>query len=190
MSTIFLIRHAEKPDRTNRGITVSGEHDDEALIVRGWQRAGALAVFFASKSCVPTPDRIYVSAPGKEKVAPGVKVGSDSARPLLTVSPLAANLGLTPLETFAKGQEAALAKELVGLQGTTLVCWQHEAIPGIAKAILGTASGVPDRWPSKRFDVVWQLSRGPGGSPGNSWAFDQICPQLLAGDVAAPIPPT
>ncbi len=186
MSTIFLIRHAEKPDQANHGVTVSGERDDEALIVRGWQRAGALAVFFASNRDVPSPDRVYASMPRKEKVAPGVKIGSDSERPLFTVSPLAAKLGITPIETFAKGQEAALATALVGLQGTTLVCWQHEAIPAIAKLILGTANGVPDPWPSTRFDVIWRFSRGPGGS----WAFDQICPQLLDGDDAAPIPPT
>jgi hypothetical protein len=35
-----------------------------SLIPRGWQRAGALASFFAS-AAVPAPDQIYVSAPGK-----------------------------------------------------------------------------------------------------------------------------
>lgn len=184
MSTIFLIRHAEKPDGTNKGVDETGAPDKESLIVRGWQRAGALAVFFGSPEGLPAPERIYASASRKEKIAPKVKVGSDSERPILTVSSLAAKLGMTPIETFTKGQEPDLADELVTLQGTTLVCWQHEAIPAIAKVILGTAAGVPDPWPSDRFDVVWRFVRAGATGP---WAFDQVCQRLLSGDRSSPI---
>jgi broad specificity phosphatase PhoE len=183
MSTIYLIRHAEKPDGANDGVTAAGAYNKKSLIVRGWQRAGALAVFFGPQGGVPSPDRIYASASGKIKLAPGVKVGSDSERPVLTVTPLAARLGMTPLATFTKGQESALAREVVALQQTTLVCWQHEAIPAIAKLILGAAASVPDSWPADRFDVVWRCVRSDGGS----WTFDQLCPQLLFGDRATPI---
>jgi hypothetical protein len=48
-SKIMVIRHAEKPDEagTTFGVSVEGNQDPEALIVRGWQRAGALTTFFA-----------------------------------------------------------------------------------------------------------------------------------------------
>ena len=46
---IMVIRHAEKPDDAGTifGITIEGHQDSEELSVRGWQRAGALATFFA-----------------------------------------------------------------------------------------------------------------------------------------------
>ena len=52
------------------GIDETGGQDPESLTPRGWQRAGALAVFFGSKAGLPAPDRIYAAAAGKEKVAP------------------------------------------------------------------------------------------------------------------------
>jgi hypothetical protein len=184
MSTIFLIRHAEKPEGKDQAVGETGVRDKEALTVRGWQRAGALAVLFGAKGGLLVPDRIYASAAGKEKVAPATRIGSDSERPVLTVTPLAARLGLTIIEKFTKGQEADLAKDLVKQQGTTLVCWQHEAIPAIAKLVLGAATGVPDPWPGDRFDVVWRFTRAEAGT---SWTFSQVCPQLLVGDRSSPI---
>ncbi len=46
---IMLIRHAERPnaDKSLRGVGFDGRKDKESLTVRGWQRAGALARFFA-----------------------------------------------------------------------------------------------------------------------------------------------
>ena len=48
-SKIMIIRHAEKPDDAGTvfGVTIEGHQDPEELTVRGWQRAGALATFFA-----------------------------------------------------------------------------------------------------------------------------------------------
>src|SRR5579871_170729 len=101
MKTIYVIRHAEKPDDADAGIDVDGTEDKESLIVQGWQRAGALAVFFGSKEGLPAPNQIYASAAEKhkEKDASAVekhkndgKVGSKSKRPTETVTPLAAKL--------------------------------------------------------------------------------------------------
>jgi hypothetical protein len=120
MRTILLIRHAEKPAGKRRAVNKTGARDIEALTVPGWQRAGALAVFFGSKKGLAAPDRIYASASGKTKVAPKVKVGSDSERPALTVSPLAAKLRLKIIRKFTKGQEAGLAAEITKQKGITL----------------------------------------------------------------------
>jgi hypothetical protein len=66
---IMIIRHAEKPtdDGSISGVTQSGTKDPEELIVRGWQRAGALVRFFAPpdghfvNSQLATPDTIFAS---------------------------------------------------------------------------------------------------------------------------------
>lgn len=184
MNRIFVIRHAEKPNGTDVGVDETGAADDESVTVRGWQRAGALAVFFGSTEGLPAPDRIYAAAPEKHDKDSTGKVGSKSGRPTQTVTPLAAKLCNKVIETFTKGQEPDLVADLKKLQGTSLVCWQHEAIPEIAQRILGSAKGVPDPWPAHRFDVVWRLVQSGAGGP---WIFDQVCQRVLAGDGSTPI---
>src|ERR1700722_11314893 len=80
---IMFIRHAEKPDGKSKpyGVTADGEVDKESLIVRGWQRAGALVRFFCPVSGAREllPATIF---------AAGVEPGSKSERPLETVTPL------------------------------------------------------------------------------------------------------
>lgn len=178
MTTIYVIRHAEKPDGTTRGVNEEGLRDPSSLTPRGWQRAGALATFFGSETGLPSPDRIYVSAPAKERIAPHVKIGSASLRPLETVTPLAAKLKKLPNKTYGKGDEPNLVKAIMKNDGTVLVCWQHEAIPKIAGLIIGSGTKIPE-WPGDRFDVVWCFSRPHPRTP---WTFKQVCQCLLAGD--------
>jgi hypothetical protein len=198
MKTIFVIRHAEKPVGKIKGIDPNGSADKDSLIVRGWERAGALAEFFGSKQGLPAPDRIFASAAqkkaaraarrgrktGRKKARLAAKTGSKSKRPTQTVTPLAAKLGQRISGKYTKGQEADLVKAVTARDGKTLVCWQHEAIPKIANLIVGSMKGIPKRWPSRRFDVVWQFtsSRKSGG-----WTFDQVCQLVLAGDSKRPI---
>src|SRR5215469_3317059 len=93
---IMVIRHAEKPDATHAGVTAHGTEDKECLIVRGWQRAGALAVLFdpangsLQNANLAVPKVIYASDPEKgSKVADADgPVGSKSKRPLQTITPL------------------------------------------------------------------------------------------------------
>lgn len=183
MPTILVIRHAEKPTSRDKGIGVTGVRDKDTLIVRGWERAGALAVFFGSKEGLPAPDRIYASA-ARARRTPASKVGSKSKRPTETVTPLAAKLGKAVSGKYTLGQEAALVREVTARKGITLVSWQHEAIPLIATLILGSAKGVPRRWASNRFDVVWRFTSSKNGK---TWRFDQVCQMVLAGDSSKPI---
>jgi hypothetical protein len=191
MKTIFLIRHAEKPVGNHKGVDENGTQDKDSLIVRGWQRAGALADFFGSKQGLPAPDRIFASAAAKKttraakkRSARAAKTGSKSKRPTQTVTALAAKIGEHVNGRYTKGQEAGLVKAVKALDGKTLVCWQHEAIPTIAGLIVGSMKGIPKRWDNRRFDVVWQFtsSKKSGG-----WTFDQVCQLVLAGDSAKPI---
>jgi hypothetical protein len=37
-----------------------------------------------------------------------------------------------------------------------VVCWDHENLPGLARAI-GVA-GIPDKWPHDDFSKIWQIA--------------------------------
>jgi broad specificity phosphatase PhoE len=184
MSTILIIRHAEKPEGAIQGVTLGGATDKESLTVRGWQRAGALASFFGSSDDRPLPEMIYASGAEKHRRGDDSKVGSKSERPGQTVSVLAAKLKLSVVDTFSKGQEPELVAEVSTRNDTTLICWQHEDIPKIASLILGTSKGFPSSWPDDRFDVMWRFARQGAGQ---AWTFTQVCQNLLSGDDTKPI---
>ena len=67
------------------GVSCKGKQDPESLIVQGWQRAGALACFFAPtygpppNSALATPRFLYAS---------GVGHHSHSERPQEAITPL------------------------------------------------------------------------------------------------------
>jgi hypothetical protein len=169
---IMLIRHAEKPDDKDGGVDQKGKPDRHDLIVRGWQRAGALVQFFANppdpSSPIMRPAAIFTTEPDS---------GSESNRPLHTVTPLAKFLNLNIDSTIAEGSEDALVQAAVAANGAVLIAWHHQAIPAIANLILQNQSA-PQKWPGSRFDVVWIFSRAAANGP---WSFSQT-PQLLLSD--------
>src|SRR5271168_5207267 len=109
---IMIIRHAEKPAGQVGGVTAWGAASSHDLIVRGWQRAGALACLFApahgplQNPLLARPAFIFASAAVDDPV-PG---NSRSRRSEETVGPLAELIGVDINLTFSKGQETALAK--------------------------------------------------------------------------------
>lgn len=180
---IMLIRHAEKPSEDGKvqGVTAAGAQDPEELIVRGWQRSGALVRFFAphaGKFADPrlaTPRIIFASAVAKH---------SKSLRPEHTVLELATVLTLRLDLRHAKGDEKALAASAVAADGPVLIAWEHEAIPEIVNHILGNDMSCPQKWPGSRFDLVWVLDRPTAAGV---WTFAQVPQLLLSGDSAQPI---
>lgn len=182
----MLIRHAEKPPSNPppHGVDINGDHDSESLIVEGWQRAGALVVFFApsvgpfQNSQIDTPATIYASQTGK---------GSESERPQETVTPLIAKLGssnVTQNFNFPKGQEQEVAESAMGCSGVVLICWEHQNIPLITKWFPispNNPNPVPTAWPNGRYDVVWVFDLDSSGG----YCFYEEPQLLLAGD--API---
>ena len=191
---VIVIRHAEKPTThpKRHGVAEDGTPDKESLTVRGWRHAGSLAAVFSGEGAHPDgarlgrPAHIFASAIGKKRVkgAGGrtVTIGSHSRRPQQTVSEMAARLGLTPVTDHARGEEAALAADALGRDGTVLICWQHEDIPAIGRAIAGEHAGVPDAWPGDRYDLVWIFDR-----KGTRWTFRTLAhPRLLPADPAVP----
>ncbi|MGC2224684.1 MAG: histidine phosphatase family protein [Methylocella sp.] len=182
--TILIIRHAEKPDESwpGPGLTPDGSADKKSLVIRGWQRAGSWSALLGAGLAgddFPRPAVIYAADPK-------TTTGDASQRPFETITPLAARLGLTPVVTYALGQEPQLVAEIVGLTGVVLVCWEHKAI---ASTILpAIASGqplpeMPEKWDGARFDVLLRFDRSIPGTP---WSFRQLFPRLLSGDSETP----
>jgi len=179
LTRVMIIRHAEKPGANGkpRGVDVNGKQRDGSLTVTGWQRAGALANLFARPSAAPliTPSVIYASDPDQ-----------GSSRPLETVMPLSLKLSLKPIQSFAKGQEADLARSVLSHQGAVLISWQHERIINIASHLIASAppsERLPSNWPDERYDIVWVLT--PPALFRRRWVFTQLPQMLLAGDSAA-----
>jgi hypothetical protein len=180
---IMLIRHAEKPtdDGSIVGVTMAGEQNKEELIVRGWQRSGALARFFAPLIAahlppqLATPGVIYASKVAKH---------SSSLRPQHTVLELATLLNLKEKLDFTKGEESALAAAVVKENAPVLIAWEHQDIPTIVNHIIGNDKSCPQSWPGTRFDIVWILDRQ--GS--NEWRFSQLPQMLLSQDSPSVIP--
>lgn len=182
---IMVIRHAEKPADTPppQGVDVDGDADPESLIPLGWQRAGALACLFA-------PARGPLQAPQlavpQVVFAAGVGHHSHSERPSQTVSAVGARLGITTNTSYLKGDETAMVEAAMASDGVVLICWQHEAIPGIANQIVGNDTTVPQSWPGSRFDMVWVFDLDAGSG---TYSFSQVPQLLLAGDSPDPIAP-
>jgi hypothetical protein len=184
-SKIMIIRHAEKPTGQLAGVNEAGVTSAHDLIVRGWQRAGALACLFApaqgplQNALLAMPAFIFASAAADDP-APG---DSKSRRSEETVTPLAQLIGVDINLNFSKGQEKALAKAAQACGGAVLIAWQHENINVIANSILGSKLA-PHTWPSDRFDVVFVCTLNPVD---RTYSFEQVPQRLLAGDSADPI---
>ncbi len=182
---ILLLRHAEKPQGADgrQGFTPEGREDGKSLSIRGWQRAGALCALLAPNPLLgprlPRPDRIYASAFREG--------GGHSRRPEQTVGPLARRLGLPVDLTWALHQERAFGAALAAGAGVALVCWQHQALPDLSRAVAAPQPlpGLKEgwSWPEDRYDVIWSLRRD---EPGEAWRFAQYCQGLLPDDPDEP----
>ncbi len=177
---ISIIRHGEKPPASGppHGIDRNGDPHPHSLVVRGWQRAGALVPFFCdprdAASLVPT----HVYAP------PSHGSEGDHGRPFETILAVAERLGVSVETRFTLDEESALAADICATDGCALVAWEHKRIPLIANAILGDATTAPQMWPDDRFDVVWVFDRI---ADSGRYKFSQRPQLLLAGDRAEPI---
>jgi len=185
----MIVRHGEKPLAPKTApfaVLADGTQNKHSLIVRGWNRAGALAPFFSQPwvSAVQTPGTIYAGGftpPPGDDPTDGIEDPAHSLRPSQTVTPLADRLQLTINEQFSVGDETALVNDIRGASGVVLVAWEHKHIPIIGAQLF---AGVPATWPGDRFDIVWIFNQAADGS----YAFTQVPQQLLSGDLDTVIP--
>jgi len=175
----MVIRHAEKPPSHHPpyGITLDGAREKESLTARGWQRAGALASFFAPANgafqdpSLAKPQFLYASKPVKHK---------GSRRPFETIMPLAEKLGITINSNFQKFETESMLADAFLCKGVVLISWQREYILQITDQILGSKAVAPPEWPEDRFDMVWVFDQHPSSA---QYSFKQIPQSLLMGDL-------
>jgi hypothetical protein len=187
---IMIIRHAEKPP-TNpppNGIDVNGAVKPDSLIVRGWQRAGALAVLFApyrgplQSPGIATPQFIYASS---TSAAEGNRP-EETVRPLIDRLTTPAGLLVTNFD-FAKDAitgPSGIVASVLSCDGVVLISWPHGQIPTLAEHIPPSPNHInliPTTWPSDRFDVIWIFDKDVTIS-GVGYTFSQVPQLLLAGD--------
>jgi hypothetical protein len=176
---IMIIRHGEKPDGSHPGVDANGKADDSSLTEIGWDRAHRLVGLFAPAQGPPRtglarPTAIYASA---------ANTNGEGMRTRETVQPLADALGITVNTTFGKGDEKALAQEVIAHPAVSLICWQHGEIPAIVEAFPAVSPRPPSTWPNGRFDVIWTLTPTPDG-----WHFAQLPELALPQDQTSVIP--
>jgi broad specificity phosphatase PhoE len=153
--TIFIIRHAEKPDDAN----------DPHLSEKGRRRAAALPGYpFSALSAVFA-----------------AKTTSESARPVETITPLAAARQLeisaeVKDKEFPTLVEHVLAKNFEGKD--ILICWHHKEIPHLTRA-LGVNLARSYKW-ADVYDRVWVLTYLIDGTV----SFEDRPQRLLPGDSA------
>jgi hypothetical protein len=178
---IMIVRHAEKPEAPPpAGVSADGATSKHSLVVRGWQRAGALVPFFTRPSApgVSVPNHVYAA-----KFDAADEDGGLGMRSIETVTPLAEKLGQCDPSfglnvKFAVGEEDALLADVESRGGTVLIAWEHHHISKIAAKL---SSDAPSEWPGSRFDLVWVFLRAAN----NSYIFSQVPQLLLAGDQEA-----
>jgi hypothetical protein len=198
---IYIIRHGEKPadppvvvpGQTPPapvppfGVDFQGNQNPHSLLLRGWQRSGALAVLFDPAT---GPLRAGLQTPAA-LLSPSYGSADKTAehRTYQTIEALSDRLGLAIVSAYAEGDEPALASAVVSqYSGVVLICWEHDHIPSLASslpAITGTV--IPSVWPDDRFDVIWAFTLVSGGAPAQ-YTFAQIPQQLLSGDAGTVIP--
>jgi hypothetical protein len=176
----MVIRHAEKPPTAPPpyGITLEGTRENDSLTARGWQRAGALASFFAPGNgafqdpSLAKPQFLYSSKPVKHK---------GSRRSFETIMPLAEKLKIRINSDFLKFETESMLEDAFLREGVVLICWQREYILQITDEILGNKAVAPPGWPEDRFDMVWVFDRNSSSA---QYSFKQVPQSLLMGDLA------
>ncbi len=178
---IMLIRHAEKPSDAPppHGVTPHGTHDAKALSVRGWTRAGALAMLLAptggtfQEPRLESPNWVFAMGIGK---------GSESSRPQDTVAPLLDKLGKSARSNFLfiKEQEKDMIAAVLDREGVVLVCWEHDKLAIAAQHIPMSAENttpLPKEWDKERFDLIWVFDERADG-----YVFAEVLQRALGGD--------
>jgi hypothetical protein len=156
---VLIIRHAEKPA------------DGPSLSPEGNARAAALPKLFKKSDSrpdpCPAPDFIFAAMNSKE-----------SHRSVETVAPLAEKLGLKVNADIKNEDFEDLVRELVKnpkYEGkTVLICWHHQKMPHLAKALHGV--DIPKHIEDDVFNLIWQIDYDKDGKAKTTQGSQKLLP--------------
>lgn len=167
-SHVIIIRHAE----TNP----PSEDPERHLSPLGKERSGALVYYFQDPLLALGPiEAIFVPKPSSTE---------PNFRTVETIEPLAKALNLPIERLFGKKEFKEMGAFLLGekrLDGKRiLLCWNHEKIDDLVKA-LGVALPPPE-YPIDRFDLVYKIIFTEGEKP----KFCLLLQKMMFGDLSTP----
>lgn len=180
---IMVIRHGEKPTKSDRGVTVEGIPNKKSLTITGWVRSGALVELFAPASGsvragLFRPRALFAS----NRSGPGG--GSD--REQETLQFLAWRLGVEVNVEHGVGEESQLMRAVTASVAPVLICWKHDYLAALAECLGEVSPAVPSAWPEERYDVVWVFTK-PAAPSSSGYRFSQIPELVMPGDLPTPI---
>ncbi|NVZ19204.1 flagellar basal body-associated protein FliL [Pseudomonas costantinii] len=169
--TVLIVRHAEKPDQ------------GPLLNARGEQRAAAYASYFDPlqlNGISIVPQRLIATRDSK-----------DSARPRLTLTPLAQRLQLPIEQPYADDEVDKLVKSLrkSNQVKTVLIAWHHGHIDKLIAAFGGDGPALTGmkKWPESVYDWLIVLRFDDQGQLIESRS-QKVQEHLLPGDIASNTP--
>jgi hypothetical protein len=142
------MRHAEK----------SADPMDPHLSSDGYARAAKLDEYIPRTLGVP--QFLYATS-----------ISKHSARPIETIEPLSAKIGVPIDATYADQDYGALASQLLSAPGfldagtLIVVCWHRGNIPSMALALRANAGSYPDPWDAQVFNQILVLSYSGEDAP-------------------------
>jgi broad specificity phosphatase PhoE len=131
---------------------------DPHLSSDGYARAARLAEYIPGTLGVPQ----YLFA---------TSISKHSVRPVETIEPLSAKIGVPIDSTYADQDYGALASLLLSDQrfadasSLIVICWHHGNIPSMAHALTASAGSYPDPWDPQVFNQILVLSYSGDGAP-------------------------
>jgi len=128
---LVFIRHAEKP--------LKGSN----LTCQGLNRSLQIPAVLVKKFGVPQ----YLMVPQL-----GLGDTTKHSRMFETIAPFAMQYNLAIATTHNEKDFTQIAADLKSRTGTTIITWEHKAIPGIVKA-LGVTEAL--NWPDDDYDSIW-----------------------------------
>lgn len=149
--TIVMMRHGEKPE------TETGQID-----CKGLNRALKLPAVLIEK--FGKPDHLFAPNPSDQIINENDGVSYNYFRPLITLEPLAIQLGQTINITYGISDKESVIKELLRKKNSdTLIfmAWEHKKLVTIAREIYALISTnnvetIP-KWESNDFDSLYIL---------------------------------
>lgn len=141
---LLVLRHAEKTgDRSDRGLSPAGHERAARLVPYVLETFGRPDFLIAAKSSVR------------------------SRRPVETIEPLAAALGLEIRSRFDDGETDALVAALRDKRPYRgrfgVVSWRHSDLPRLAAALGAPAGTLPDSWNEADYATIVEITYLPGG---------------------------